>query len=225
MTEGCITCANRPEDNKVGSIGTPFEGIEMKIAEKDGEVLIRGRNVMLGYYNNPEATAAALDEDGYYHTGDVGYEDKDGHFYITDRLKDLFKLSNGKYIAPLQVESLLKQSPLISQPVVVGSGRKQVGALIVPDWDALKDEMRSLGIETEGSREELCENVQFIKRVQQDAIDLTRELMTEVDVIVATGGMPMVKSAYSSGKPAFGASSARAPSPRAKSKESRAPMR
>lgn len=176
MTEGCVTCANRPEDNKVGSIGTPFEGIEMKIAEKDGEVLIRGRNVMVGYYNNPEATAAAIDEDGYYHTGDVGYQDHDGHFYITDRLKDLFKLSNGKYVAPLQVESLLKQSPLVSQPVVVGSGRKQVGALIVPDWDALKEEMKSLGIDTDGTREELCENVQFIKRVQQDAIDLTREL-------------------------------------------------
>ena len=128
MTEACITCANRPEDNKVGSIGRPFEGIEMKIAEDDGEILIRGRNVMKGYYNNPEATALALDADGFYHTGDVGYVDLDGHFYITDRLKDLFKLSNGKYVAPLQVESLLKQSPLIGQPVVVGSGRKQVGA-------------------------------------------------------------------------------------------------
>ena len=137
MTEGCVTCANRPEDNKVGSIGRPFEGIEMKIAEKDGEVLIRGKNVMQGYYNNPEETAKVLDNEGYYHTGDVGYQDNDGHFYITDRLKDLFKLSNGKYVAPLQVESLLKQSPLVSQPVVVGSGRKQVGALIVPDWDAL----------------------------------------------------------------------------------------
>ena len=93
---------------------------------------------MKGYYRNPEETARALDRNGYYHTGDVGYRDSDGHFYITDRLKDLFKLSNGKYVAPLQVESLLKQSPLVSQPVVVGSGRKQVGALIVPDWEAFK---------------------------------------------------------------------------------------
>ncbi len=176
MTEACVTCANRPDDTKAGSIGTPFEGIEMKIAEKDGEVLIRGRNVMQGYYNNPEATALAIDDEGFYHTGDVGYKDSDGHFYITDRLKDLFKLSNGKYVAPLQVESLLKQSPLISQPVVVGSGRKQVGALIVPDWDALKEEMRSEGIDTAGTREELCENPQFIKRMQRDAVDLTREL-------------------------------------------------
>ncbi|MBK6724007.1 MAG: long-chain fatty acid--CoA ligase [Acidobacteria bacterium] len=176
MTEACVTCANRPDDNKVGSIGTAFEGIEMKIADKDSEVLVRGRNVMRGYYNNPEATAAAIDEDGFYHTGDVGYVDSDGHFFITDRIKDLFKLSNGKYVAPLQVESLLKQSPLVSQPLVVGSGRKQVGALIVPDWDALKEEMNANGIDTTGTREELCENPHFIKRIQRDAVELTREL-------------------------------------------------
>ena len=176
MTEACVTCANRPDDNKVGSIGTPFEGIEMKIAEADGEVLVRGPNVMTGYYNNPEETAKVLDDEGYYHTGDVGYMDADGHFYITDRIKDLFKLSNGKYVAPLQVESLLKQSPLVSQPVVVGSGRKQVGALIVPDWDALKEEMKADGHDVQGSREELCEDPQFIKRVQRDAVELTREL-------------------------------------------------
>jgi long-chain acyl-CoA synthetase len=176
MTEACVACANRPEDSKVGSIGTPFDGIEMKIAEKDGEVLIRGKNVMHSYYNNAEATAAAIDAEGFYHTGDVGYVDTDGHFYITDRLKDLFKLSNGKYVAPLQVESLLKQSPLVSQAVVVGSGRKQVGALIVPDWDALKEEMKAAGESTDASREELCENPLFIKRVQNDAVALSREL-------------------------------------------------
>jgi long-chain acyl-CoA synthetase len=176
MTEACVTCANRPNDNKVGSIGKPFDGIEMKIAQKDGEVLVRGPNVMRGYYNNPEATSLAIDADGYYHTGDVGYIDTDGHFYITDRIKDLFKLSNGKYVAPLQVESLLKQSPLVAQAIVVGSGRKQVGALIVPDWDALKDEMKDRGEWADRTREELCEDPHFIKRVQQDAVDLSREL-------------------------------------------------
>ncbi len=176
MTEACIASANRPDDNKVGSIGTPFEGIEMKIAETDGEILIRGRNVMKGYYNNPEETARTIDADGFYHSGDVGYEDNDGHFYVTDRLKDLFKLSNGKYVAPLQVESLLKQSPLISQPVVVGSGRKQVGALIVPNWEELKELLKEKKISAEESREELCENPQVVKLVQQDAIDLTRGL-------------------------------------------------
>ncbi len=176
MTEGCVACANRPEDNKVGSIGTPFEGIEMKIAEKDGEVLIRGKNIMQGYFNKPEETAKVLDADGWYHTGDVGYKDEDGHFYITDRMKDLFKLSNGKYVAPLQIESLLKQSPLVSQAVVVGSGRKQVGALIVPDWDTLKQTLEEEGIDAKGTREELCENPFVIKRVQRDAIEFTREV-------------------------------------------------
>jgi long-chain acyl-CoA synthetase len=176
MTEACVVSANRPEDSKTGSIGTPFEGIEVKIAETDGEILVRGRNVMLGYYNNPEETAKALDEDGWYHTGDVGYEDQDGHFHVTDRLKDLFKLSNGKYVAPLQVESLLKQSPLVSQAVAVGSGRKQVGALIVPDWDSLKQTLEAEGISAKGTKEELCENPHVVKRVQKDAVEFTREM-------------------------------------------------
>lgn len=176
MTEACIVSANRPEDNKVGSIGKPFADIEMRISEKDSEILIRGTNVMQGYYHNPEETTRALDAEGFYHTGDVGYQDHDGHFYVTDRLKDLFKLSNGKYVAPLQVESLLKQSPLISQAVVVGSGRKQVGALIVPDWDALKDAMKEQGVAAEEPREVLAYNPQFVKRVQTDAVELTREL-------------------------------------------------
>ncbi len=176
MTEACIVCANRPEDNKVGSIGTPFEGIEMKIAEADGEILVRGDNVMRGYFENSDETARVLDADGYYHTGDVGYQDTDGHFHVTDRLKDLFKLSNGKYVAPLQVESLLKQSPLVSQTVVVGSGRKQVGALVVPDWEALKEVLKDEGIKAEGTREEMCGDPHVVKRVQRDAVELTREL-------------------------------------------------
>jgi long-chain acyl-CoA synthetase len=176
MTEACIVSANRPEDNKIGSIGKPFGGIEMKISPANGEILIRGKNVMRGYYNKPEETAKVIDSEGFYHTGDVGYVDEDGHFYVTDRIKDLFKLSNGKYIAPLQVESLLKQSPLVSQAVVVGSGRKQVGALIVPDWEALKDALKEDGIAAEGTREELCENPYVVKRVQRDCVELTREL-------------------------------------------------
>ena len=92
------------------------------------------------------------------------------------RIKDLFKLSNGKYVAPLQVESLLKQSPLISQPVVVGSGRKQVGALIVPDWEALKEVLKEEGVSVNTSREEMCEDPMVVKRMQREAVELTREL-------------------------------------------------
>jgi len=176
MTEACVTSVNRPDDNKVGSIGTPLEGIEMKIAEAESEILVRGKNVMKGYYNNPEETAKVIDKDGWYHTGDVGYKDEDGHFYITDRIKDLFKLSNGKYVAPLQVESLLKQSPLVSQVVAVGSGRKQVGALVVPDWETLKAVLEEKGISPEGTREELCERREIVKVVQNEAVALTREL-------------------------------------------------
>lgn len=176
MTEACVTCANRPDDSKVGSIGTPFDGIEMKIAESDGEILVRGKNVMRGYLNKPEETAKVIDEEGFYHTGDVGYKDVDGHFFITDRKKDLFKLSNGKYVAPQQVESLLKQSPLVSQAVVVGSGRKQTGALIVPDWETLKQTLEEEGINADGTREELCENPYVVKRVQRDASEFTREM-------------------------------------------------
>ena len=129
-TETCIVTANRPDDNQVGSVGTPFEGIEIAIAE-DGEILLRGPNVMRGYYGHPEETASVL-KDEWFATGDVGHLDKKGRLYITDRKKDLFKLSNGKYIAPQQIESLLKQSEFVSQAVIVGVGRKQPAALVVP---------------------------------------------------------------------------------------------
>ncbi len=174
MTEGCVVSANRPDDKHINSLGTVFDGVEMKVAA-DGELLVRGKNVMKGYYNKPELTAEVLKDD-WYHTGDIGYKGEDGHFYLTDRKKDLFKLSNGKYVAPLQVESLLKQSPLIAQPVVVGSGRKQVGALIVPDWETLKAVLEEKKIDIHGTREELCANPEVIKVVQNEAVALTREL-------------------------------------------------
>ena len=175
MTEACIVCANRPDDNKYNSIGVPFDGIEMKIAESDGELLVRGSTVMRSYYNKPEETEKAFDKDGWYHTGDVGHRDDDGHFYITDRKKDLFKLSNGKYVAPQQVEALLKQSPLVAQAVAVGNGRKQVGALIVPDWGSVKQVIKDEGIDATGTLEELCENRHLVKQIQKDAIRFTKE--------------------------------------------------
>lgn len=175
MTEACVVCANRPDNSRVGSIGVPFGDIEMKVDEKEGEILVRGKNVMQGYFNKDEETANALDEDGWYHTGDVGYKDEDGHYYITDRIKDLFKLSNGKYVAPQQVEALLKQSALIAQTVVVGNGRKQVGALIVPEWESVKEIIKKEKIDAKGTREELCENKYVIRRIQDDAIRFTKE--------------------------------------------------
>ncbi|HEX6716507.1 MAG TPA: long-chain fatty acid--CoA ligase [Pyrinomonadaceae bacterium] len=173
-TETCIVSANRPGNNHVGSVGIPFEGIEIKIAE-DGEILVRGPNVMRGYYGQPEATAAVL-KDGWFYTGDVGYIAKNGHLYITDRKKDLFKLSNGKYVAPQLIESLLKQSEFVSQVVVVGAGRKQPVALIVPEWESLKQALAEAGEEGPADRVELSKYPAAVKIVQQDIAKLTSEL-------------------------------------------------
>jgi long-chain acyl-CoA synthetase len=174
-TETCIVSANRPNNNRVGSVGIPFDGIEIKIAE-DGEILVRGPNVMRGYYGQPEATAAVL-KDGWFYTGDVGHMEKNGHLYITDRKKDLFKLSNGKYVAPQLIESLLKQSEFVSQVVVVGAGRKQPVALIVPDWESLNHALKEAG-DADAPKEhvELVNYPAAIKIVQRDISDLTASL-------------------------------------------------
>ena len=173
-TETCIVSANRPENNQVGSVGLPFEGIEVAIAP-DGEILLRGPNVMRGYYGHPEESASVLN-DGWFATGDVGHVDKQGHLYITDRKKDLFKLSNGKYVAPQQIESLLKQSEFVSQVVVVGAGRKQPAALIVPEWEALRQALIENGEAFPASRTALAEFPGAVKLVQSDISQLTREL-------------------------------------------------
>ena len=173
-TETCIVSANRPENNQVGSVGLPFAGIDVAIAA-DGEILLRGPNVMRGYYGHPEESASVL-KDGWFATGDVGHIDEQGHLYITDRKKDLFKLSNGKYIAPQQIESLLKQSEFVSQVVVVGAGRKQPAALIVPEWEALRQALAENGEEFPTGRTALAGLPAAVKLVQGDISQLTREL-------------------------------------------------
>src|SRR5687767_7795067 len=173
-TETCIVSANRPQSNHVGSVGLPFDGIEVSIAE-DGEIRLRGPNVMRGYYGHPEETATVL-KDEWFATGDVGHLDKKGRLYITDRKKDLFKLSNGKYIAPQQIESLLKQSEYVSQAVVVGAGRKQPAALIVPEWEAVRLALSTSGEKFPPDRVDLARFPAAIKLVQSDVAHLTREL-------------------------------------------------
>ena len=173
-TETCIVSANRPGDNLVGSVGQPFSGIELAIAA-DGEIIIRGPNVMLGYYGHPEATVQVL-KDGWFATGDVGHLDDQGRLYITDRKKDLFKLSNGKYVAPQLVESLIKQSEYVSQAVVIGASRKQPAALIVPDWEALKNALAQNGEIVPSNRAELSRSPTAVKMVQSDVAKLTGEL-------------------------------------------------
>ena len=133
---------------KFGTVGAPVPGIEVQIAE-DGEILTRGPHVMKGYFNNEAATAEVIDEDGWFYTGDIGIIDEDGFVKITDRKKNIIVLSNGKNVAPQPIESALVQSPFISQIMVIGSERKNLAALIVPNFDALKAWASENGVDTD----------------------------------------------------------------------------
>ncbi len=135
-----------PPDFKIGCVGTVIEGVEVKIAE-DGEILCRGHNIMKGYYKKPEATAEAIDTEGWFHTGDIGTFIDGKYLKITDRKKEIFKTSGGKYIAPQQVENKLKESIYIEQAIVVGENQKHPSALIVPTFDSLKEWCKTNGID------------------------------------------------------------------------------
>ena len=142
-----VISINHPGKWKFGTVGVHVPGIEVQIAE-DGEILTRGPHVMKGYFNNAAATAEVIDQDGWFHTGDIGIIDEDGFIKITDRKKNIIVLSNGKNVAPQPIESELVQSPFISQVMVVGSERKNLAALIVPNFDALKAWASENGLET-----------------------------------------------------------------------------
>lgn len=128
----------KPNGIKFGTVGDVIEGVTVKIAE-DGEILVKGLNVMLGYYNRPDATAEVMDSEGWFHTGDIGTFLDNRYLKITDRKKEIFKTSGGKYIAPIMIENKLKESPFIEQALVVGENQKYAAALIVPSFLALKD--------------------------------------------------------------------------------------
>ena len=132
-----VISLNHPAGWKFGTVGPPVDGIEVHIAE-DGEILTRGPHVMKGYFNNESATAEVIDEEGWFYTGDIGIIDADGFVKITDRKKNIIVLSNGKNVAPQPIESELVQSPFINQILLVGNERKNLAALIVPNFDALK---------------------------------------------------------------------------------------
>jgi len=139
-----VTNVNRAEKVKPGTVGPTIPGVDMKIAE-DGEILLRGPNIMKGYWNKPEATAEVL-RDGWFYSGDIGHIDEDGYLVITDRKKDLIVTAGGKNVAPQLIENLLKQDPLITEAVVYGDKRKYLAALIVPDFAKLKDYARANNI-------------------------------------------------------------------------------
>ena len=132
---------------KFGTVGPPVPGVEVQIAE-DGEILTRGPHVMKGYFNNEAATAEVIDAESWFYTGDIGIIDEDGFVKITDRKKNIIVLSNGKNVAPQPIESALVQSPFISQIMVIGSERKNLAALIVPNFDALKAWASENGVDT-----------------------------------------------------------------------------
>lgn len=143
-----VICANRMEEEErvIGTVGLPIPHVEIKIAV-DGEILVKGPNVMVGYYNRPDLTAEVIDKDGWFHTGDIG-ELQDGRFLkITDRKKELFKTSGGKYVAPQAIENKMKESRFIEQIMVVGDSRKYVAALIVISIPDVKDWAKEKGID------------------------------------------------------------------------------
>ena len=130
---------------KIGTVGTPIPGVEIRIGEKN-EVLVKGASVMRGYHNKPEATAAAFTPDGWFRTGDAGSIDSERFLTLTERLKDLFKTSNGKYIAPQMLETRLGTDKYIEQVAVIADKRKYVTAIIIPDFQAIKEYARKKGL-------------------------------------------------------------------------------
>lgn len=161
------------EENRFGTVGKPISNVEVKIAE-DGEIIVRGPNVMQGYYKRSQATAEVL-RDGWFSTGDIGCLDSDGYLKITDRKKDLFKTSGGKYIAPQPIENKLTSSPYILQAVVIGAERKFPSALIVPRIDLLQEHAHTHGIKYT-STSELLAHSQIVDLIQKEVDRLTPEL-------------------------------------------------
>jgi len=144
-----VITVNTLEAPRFGSVGRAVPGIEVRIAE-DGEILTRGPHVMKGYFNKPEATAQAIDADGWFHTGDIGRFDDEGYLYITDRKKDIIVTAGGKNIAPQPIENRLRANPLIANAVMLGDRRKFPIALLVPDFDTLRAWAEAQGLRAEG---------------------------------------------------------------------------
>ncbi len=154
---------------KVGSVGRVLPETKVIIAE-DGEILVEGASVMMGYYKNPEKTAEVL-KDGRFHTGDIGEVDSDGFLKITDRKKEMFKTSGGKYVAPQLIENAMKQSRFIEQIMVIGEGEKMPAAFVQPNFAFVKDWAKIKGIELGDSHKEIAEHPDVIARIKED-IDL-----------------------------------------------------
>lgn len=166
-----VSCDRMDRPYTIGSVGRPIDSIQIKIGENN-EILLKGPTITKGYYLQPNANAAAFDEDGFFHTGDAGYM-KDGELFLTERIKDLFKTSNGKYVAPQMIEAMLLVDRYVDQVVVIADQRKFVSALIVPEFRLMEEYACSHGI-SYADRKDLCGNKQVnemmmerIKTLQQ----------------------------------------------------------
>ena len=166
-----VSCDHPDKKRSLGSVGRPISSIQIKIGE-DNEVLLKGPTITPGYYHRDTTNAKAFDKDGFFHTGDAGYM-KDGELYLTERIKDLFKTSNGKYIAPQQVESLLLVDKFIDQVAVIADQRKFVSALVVPEFRLVEDWAREHHI-TFTCREDLCAN-EKVQKMLMDRIKILQQ--------------------------------------------------
>jgi len=161
-----VTNVNTVEHFRIGTVGKAVPGTEVGIAE-DGEVLVRGPQVMKGYYNRPRETAEAIDADGWFHTGDVGELDEDGYLRITDRKKDLIVTAGGKNVAPQPIENRLKTLPLVEQAVLIGDRRKFISLLIVPSFPLLEAWAKERGLSW-GDRADLIGRAEVVAHVEDE---------------------------------------------------------
>lgn len=158
--------SSQPNGRKLGTAGLPLPGIEVKVLDDTNEIVCRGKNVMLGYYNQPEFTAQAIDEEGWFHTGDTGAFEPEGQLRITGRTKTMFKTSMGKFVNPEVLEEKFKESPFILDMMVVGENQKFAAAIIVPDFQFLKEWQERHGISCV-SRDEMVTDKKTLSRYQK----------------------------------------------------------
>ena len=174
-----VSCDHTSEGFTIGSVGRPIEGIQIKIGEND-EILLKGPTITRGYYKRDSINAVAFDEEGFFHTGDSGYL-KGGELFLKERIKDLFKTSNGKYIAPQQIEALLLVDKFVDQVAVIADQRKFVSALIVPAYSQLEEWARDNGI-TYSTNDELCSNPK-VNAMMKERIDTLQQTLSYYEQI------------------------------------------